>query len=85
MGRRTTRSVDADLDIVFDAVHLLQSGITFDVIAPWLRHESTTTTGRYVEAALAMIEKALAQLEALVIKMRRYRTPDALMRFLQML
>ena len=66
-------------------MHLFQSGVTFNVIAPWPRHESTTTAGRYVEADLAMTEKALAQLEAPVIKMRPYRTPYALMRFLQML
>ena len=48
-------------------------------------HESTTTTHRYVEADLAMKEKALARLEAPDTKMRRYRAPDALMRFLQTL
>ena len=42
------------------AMHLLQSGVPFNVIALWLGHESPTTTHRYVEADLAMKEKALA-------------------------
>lgn len=67
------------------AMHLLQSGVPFNVIALWLGHESTTTTHRYVEADLAMKEKALARLEAPDTKMRRYRAPDSLMRFLQAL
>ena len=45
-------------------MHLLQSGVPFNVIALRLGHESTTTTHRYVEADLAMKEKALARLEA---------------------
>jgi site-specific recombinase XerD len=67
------------------AMHLLQSGVPFNVIALWLGHESTTTTHRYVEADLAMKEKALARLEAPDTNMRRYRAPDSLMRFLQTL
>lgn len=67
------------------AMHLLQSGVRFNVIALWLGHESTATTHRYVEADLAMKEKALARLEAPDTKMRRYKAPDSLMRFLQTL
>jgi len=67
------------------AMHLLQSGVPFNVIALWLGHESTTTTHRYVEADLAMKKKALARLEAPDTKMRRFRAPDSLMRFLQTL
>lgn len=67
------------------AMHLLQSGVPFNVIALWLGHESTTTTHRYVEADLAMKEKALARLQAPDTKMSRYRAPDSLMRFLQAL
>ena len=67
------------------AMHLLQSGVPFNVIALWLGHESTTTTHRYVEADLAMKQKALARLEAPDTKMRRFRAPDSLMRFLQTL
>jgi site-specific recombinase XerD len=67
------------------AMHLLQSGVAFSVIALWLGHESTTTTHRYVEADLAMKDKALARLQQPDTKMRRYRPPDALMQFLQAL
>ena len=67
------------------AMHLLQSGVPFNVIALWLGHESMNTTHRYVEANLAMKEKALARLEPPDTKMRRFRAPDALMRFLQSL
>lgn len=67
------------------AMHLLQSGVPFNVIALWLGHESTTTTHRYVEADLAMKQKALARLEAPDTKMCRFRAPDSLMRFLQTL
>lgn len=67
------------------AMHLLQSGVPFNVIALWLGHESTTTTHRYVEADIAMKEKALARLEAPDTRVQRFRAPDALMRFLQTL
>ena len=67
------------------AMHLLQSGVAFSVIALWLGHESTTTTHRYVEADLAMKEKALARLQEPDTKMRRYHPPDVLMQFLQAL
>ncbi len=67
------------------AMHLLQSGVPFNVIALWLGHESATTTHRYVEADLAMKEKALARLEAPNIALRRFKAPDSLMRFLQSL
>jgi site-specific recombinase XerD len=67
------------------AMHLLQSGVPFNVIALWLGHESATTTHRYVEADLAMKEKALARLEPPETTMRRFRAPDSLMRFLSTL
>ena len=68
------------------AMHLLQSGVDFSVIALWLGHESTTTTHRYVEADLAMKEKALARLQEPGTKICRYNPPDdALMQFLQAL
>ena len=43
------------------AMHLLQSGVRFNVIALWLGHESMNTTHRYVEADLAMKKTALAR------------------------
>ena len=65
------------------AMHMLQSGVAFNVIALWLGHESTATTHRYVEADLAMKDKALARLQEPNMKIHRYRPPDALMQFLQ--
>ena len=67
------------------AMHLLQSGVAFNVIALWLGHESPNTTHRYVEADLTMKAKALARLEEPNTKMRRYRPADQLMEFLQTL
>jgi site-specific recombinase XerD len=67
------------------AMHLLQSGVAFNIIALWLGHESPNTTHRYVEADLAMKEKALARLQEPSTRLRRYRPPDALLRFLQQL
>ena len=42
------------------AMHLLQAGVDLTVIALWLGHESPVTTLCYVEADLAMKERALA-------------------------
>ncbi len=67
------------------AMHLLQSGVPFNVIALWLGHESATTTHRYVEADLAMKEKALARLEPPDTKDTSVPGADSLMRFLQTL
>jgi site-specific recombinase XerD len=67
------------------AMHLLQSGVPFNVIALWLGHESTNTTHCYVEANLQMKEQALARLEAPGIKPTRFRATDDLMKFLQTL
>jgi len=67
------------------AMHLLQSGVDVSVIALWLGHESPATTHLYVEADLAMKERALARLAPLNVKSARYQPPDALRRFLQAL
>ncbi len=40
------------------AMHLLQAGVDISVIALWLGHESPLTTHHYVEADLAMKERA---------------------------
>ncbi len=65
------------------AMNMLQSGVAFSVIALWLGHENASTTHRYVEADLAMKEKALARLQEPGTTTQRYRPPDALMQFLQ--
>jgi site-specific recombinase XerD len=67
------------------AMHLLQSGVPFNVIAIWLGHESMNTTHRYIEANLAMKQTALARLEPPDTKMAKFQASDALMRFLQSL
>jgi len=41
-------------------MNLLQSGVDISVIALWLKHESPKTTHLYVEADLAMKQRALA-------------------------
>ncbi len=65
------------------AMHMLQSDVSFSVIALWLGHESVSTTHRYVEADLAMKDRALARLQEPNTKITRYRPPDALMQLLQ--
>jgi len=66
------------------AMHLLQPGVAFSVIALWLGHESTITTHRYVEADLSMKDKALARLQEPETTFCRYHpVDDALMQFLQ--
>ena len=64
-------------------MHLLQSGVEISVIALWLGHESPTTTHQYVEADLAMKEKALARLQDPDVPARRFKAPDSLLEFLK--
>ena len=67
------------------AMHLLQAGVDISVIALWLGHESPVTTHHYVEADLAMKERALARLHEPGAKIQRYRAPDSLIDFLRTL
>jgi site-specific recombinase XerD len=67
------------------AMHLLQSGVDLTVIALWLGHESPVTTHGYVEADLAMKERALATIAPPATKRNRYRPTDAVLRFLESL
>ena len=67
------------------AMHLLQSGVEISVIALWLGHESPTTTHQYVEADLAMKEKALARLQDPDVPARRFKAPESLLEFLKSL
>jgi integrase/recombinase XerD len=67
------------------AMHLLQSGVDVSVIALWLGHESPATTHMYLEADLAMKERALGRLQPPVNSCARYKPPDQLMQFLQSL
>jgi site-specific recombinase XerD len=67
------------------AMHLLQAGVDISVIALWLGHESPVTTHQYIEADLAMKERALARLREPDAKIQRYRAPDTLIHFLKTL
>ena len=64
------------------ALDLLQGGVDRSVIALWLGHESVETTQIYLEATLAMKEKALEKTEPLKSKFSRYRPGDQLLNFL---
>jgi integrase/recombinase XerD len=67
------------------AMHMLQAGVDITVIALWLGHESPATTHRYVEADLAMKERALMTLRAPSRAPLRYQPQDTVLKFLQSL
>jgi site-specific recombinase XerD len=67
------------------AMELLEAGVDRSVIALWLGHESVETTQVYLEATLAMKERALAKTPPLNGRFRRYQPGDALLRFLNKL
>ncbi len=67
------------------AMHLLQSGVDITVIALWLGHESPATTHIYIEADMAMKERALAKLQEPASHRFRYRPNDQLLAFLETL
>ena len=65
--------------------NLLRNGVDMATIALWLGHESPTTTHHYVEADLAMKQRALAKVQEPDAAVRRYRAPDSLIEFLKTL
>lgn len=67
------------------AMHLLQAGVDLTVIALWLGHESPVTTHGYVEADLAMKERALAAIAPPEAKRKRYHPSDTVLKFLESL
>lgn len=67
------------------AVGLLEAGVDRAVIALWLGHESVETTQMYLDADLAMKERALARTAPVGVGAKRYRPPDSLLAFLQAL
>jgi integrase/recombinase XerD len=67
------------------AMELLQAGVDRSVIALWLGHESVETTQIYLDASLAMKEKALEKTTFPNGKLRRYRPSDQLLAFLNAL
>jgi len=67
------------------AMELLQAGVDTTVIALWLGHESVETTHIYLEADLAMKQKALAKTTPHEGSPTVYKPDDALLAFLQSL
>jgi site-specific recombinase XerD len=64
------------------AMDLLQSGVDRSTIALWLGHESVETTQQYLDATLAMKERALAKMSPRRGRLSRYRPEDQLLNFL---
>lgn len=67
------------------AMELLQAGVDRSVIALWLGHESVETTQIYLDADLALKEKALAKATPINGKAGRYKPSDRLLGFLKSL
>jgi site-specific recombinase XerD len=67
------------------AMHLLQAGVDIATIALWLGHESIETTHMYLQADLAMQEKALEKLDPLAGVWKRFHADDPLLTFLNSL
>ena len=67
------------------AVDMLESGVDRSVIALWLGHERLETTQIYLEATLAMKEKALAKTSPRKGRPSRYKPGDRLLAFLNSL
>ena len=67
------------------AMDLLQAGVDRSVIALWLGHEHVETTQIYLEATLAMKEKALAKTSPPDGIPGRYKPGDRLLAFLNSL
>jgi integrase/recombinase XerD len=64
-------------------MHMLQSGVDITVIALWLGHNSPATTHMYVEADVAMKQRALSTLRAPTVKGSRFRATDRVLAFLE--
>jgi site-specific recombinase XerD len=64
------------------AMGLLEAGEDLAVIALWLGHEDVSTTQIYLEATLAMKEKALAKIKPQSVRSARFRPGDRLLSFL---
>ncbi len=65
------------------AVQLLEAGVDRAVIALWLGHEQVETTQIYLDADLAMKERALARTAPLGAGPGRFRPRDSLVAFLE--
>ena len=67
------------------AMELLQGGVDRAIIALWLGHESVETTQIYLDADLALKQKALAKTTPINGKRGSYRPDDKLLSFLKSL
>jgi integrase/recombinase XerD len=67
------------------AMHLLQKGVSIDVIALWLGHEGPEVTHMYLEADLQTKERTLRKLRAPKTEAFRYKVPDGVLSFLESL
>ena len=66
-------------------MRMLETGVTPEVIALWLGHENLNTTHQYVEADLAMKERALKAVAPPKMKSQKFRPDEKLLRFLDSL
>lgn len=64
------------------AMRLLHAGVDTTVIALWLGHENTNTTQIYLQADLALKQRALDRTTPLTSAPGRYHPPDDLLAFL---
>ena len=67
------------------AMRLLRAGVDTAVIALWLGHEQVDTTQIYLNADMALKERALALTTPTTTKPGRYKPPDKLIAFLEAL
>jgi integrase/recombinase XerD len=67
------------------AMELRQAGVDPSTIALWLGHESVETTQIYLEADLALKEKALLKTTPINSRAARYKPSDSLLAFLKSL
>lgn len=67
------------------AVHLLEAGVDRAVIALWLGHEGVETTQIYLDADMAMKERALARTAPPHVGRQRFKPRDSLLTFLEAL
>ena len=68
------------------AMHLLQAGVSMEIIALWLGHEQINTTHAYIEADLELKRKTLERLRAPNPWRRHVKGPSShIMNFLEAL